>query len=63
MVKSAAAMTDGEIAAELEALDRQWSELRAALEESGGHSGSPGEWMVERMWELEGEQNRRDQPP
>ena len=41
---------------ELHALDEKWRELRDGLD---GMSGSPGEWMVERMAELEGEMKRR----
>ena len=52
-------MTDAQIAAELADLDRQWDELRELLKESGGHSGSPGEWIVERMDELLCQQRHR----
>jgi hypothetical protein len=50
-------MTDAEIAAELKALGEKWDESVASDDE--GHGGSPGEWMVERMNELETEQKRR----
>lgn len=54
---SASAMTDAAIAAELASLGKQWDEFVASDDE--GHGGSPGEWMVERMGELETEQKRR----
>jgi len=53
--KPASEMTDAAIAAELDALDTQWTEFRQDCE----MSGSPGEWMIERMGELEAEQKRR----
>jgi len=52
-------MTADEILAELADLDRRWEELRKSLEESGGMSGSPGEWIVERSGELDYELRRR----
>jgi len=52
-------MTDLAIAAELRRLGRQWDTLGRDTE---GHGGSPGEWMVERMGELETEQKRRKAP-
>lgn len=56
-MKSASKMTDKEIVSELEKLGEEWDEFRATLDE--GYGGSPGEWMVERMGELEQEQSRR----
>jgi len=55
--KSAALLSDGEIAAELADLGKKWDAFTASDDE--GHGGSPGEWMVERMDELETEQKRR----
>jgi hypothetical protein len=49
-------MTDVEIAAEIQKLGDQFDAVRADLE---GMSGSPGEWMIERIGELETEQRRR----
>jgi hypothetical protein len=49
-------MSASEIIAELSRLGDQWDALR--LDEDG-HGGSPGEWMIERMGELETEQTRR----
>ena len=46
-------MKDGAIAAEMKRLHKRWD----AVEREGG--GSPGEWMAERMGELEHEQLRR----
>jgi hypothetical protein len=57
--KPASKMTDSQIAIELKKLEREWDDLRDDLEESGGMSGSPGEWLYERMNELETEQKRR----
>lgn len=56
-MKPAAKLTDAEIARELVDLGVKWKEFRDDLDE--GHGGSPGEWMVERMDELETEQKRR----
>jgi hypothetical protein len=52
-------MSDNDIDTELRELFAKWDELQKDLDESGGMSGSPGEWMVERMDELEGEKSRR----
>lgn len=54
--KPAKDMTDVAIAAELDELDIRWEKFRANLD---GMAGSPGEWMIERMDELETEQKRR----
>jgi hypothetical protein len=53
-------MSNDEIESEIGELIAKWDDLRKDLEESGGMSGSPGEWMVERMDELETERLRRD---
>lgn len=55
MTRRAIDMSDDEITNELGELSAKWGDLRKELEECGGHSGSPGEWMVERMDELETE--------
>lgn len=55
----AAKMSINQINAELAALDTQWDELRKSCD---GMSGSPGEWMIERMDELETELRRRGAP-
>lgn len=52
-------MSDNELDAELRELFAKWDDLRKDLEESGGMSGSPGEWLVERMDEIEAEKSRR----
>lgn len=49
-------MSDESITAEIEELAAKWDDLRRELE---GMSGSPGEWMIERMDELETEKRRR----
>lgn len=57
--QSAKYMSSKQITDELAALDTQWEEYHRDLE---GKSGSPGEWMVERMDELETELKRRRAP-
>lgn len=52
-------MSDADLAAELTYREKEWDDLRDALEECGGMSGSPGEWLAERMDALEHEQRRR----
>ena len=52
-------LSDAEIDAEEKWLGVQWDASRDALEESGGMSGAPGEWMWERLGELETEAMRR----
>jgi hypothetical protein len=52
-------LTDREIATEIDWLNVQLDELFDAMEESGGRSGSPGEWITERLGELEAEVERR----
>jgi hypothetical protein len=47
-------MTDAQIEAEITILQRKWDERG-----DEGMSGSPGEWIIERLGELETEQNRR----
>lgn len=54
--KPARLMTDAEIAVEIFAVEQRFDEYRAACD---GKSGSPGEWLVERLDELETEKLRR----
>lgn len=54
--RKAGKLSDVKILAELEKLVAHWDELRDDLE---GHAGSPGEWIIERIAELETEQERR----
>lgn len=49
-------MTDVEIAAETLDLENKWDIFHRGFD---GHGGSPGEWMFERMDELEAERKRR----
>ena len=56
-VRRAAQMTDAEIAAELSKLGAEWDAFASSDDE--GHGGSPGEWMIERMGELETERSKR----
>ncbi len=53
------ALPDTELAEHLADLEKQWDDLIASLEESGGHSGSPGEWLAEEMDAVCAEQKRR----
>jgi hypothetical protein len=55
--RDAKKLTDAEIVAELNVLEAKFRATR----EGDGHGGSPGEWLVERMSELETEQKRRRQ--
>lgn len=50
----ASGMTNLQLAKELDRLSHLFDDVR-----EGDHCGSPGEWMVERMGELETEQKRR----
>ena len=56
---SAKEMSDGDIASEISAFQMRWDELRTAISECGGASGSPGKWLYERWGELETERERR----
>lgn len=60
---TADALTDHELALEITRLEHQWDNLFAALEESGGCSGSPGEWLTERLTELDSERRKRAPTP
>lgn len=55
-MKPARQLTTKQIRLELAELDDQWEQFQKDLE---GMSGSPGEWMIERMDELETELKRR----
>lgn len=55
--KNVKEMTNTELAEELKELNLQFAEFRASIDE--GMSGSPGEWMAERMNEIETEQGLR----
>jgi hypothetical protein len=55
-VKSARRMTAPELVRELDRVGKEWDEFRRDLE---GMSGSPGEWLVERMDEIKTELKRR----
>jgi hypothetical protein len=54
----AKALLDHEIAHEIRRIGKEWDDMFADPDFEG-HSGSPGEWMVERLNELETEQERR----
>ena len=57
--KPATRMSVMAIVKELDALGTKWDAFRKEIAEDGGWGGSPGEWMVERMGELEHELKRR----
>jgi len=60
VMKAARAMTDEELAAEQKKLGDEWDEFQRRLsKDDEGWGGSPGEWMSERMSELDTEQARR----
>ena len=52
----AAQLTTKQLSDELDVMAEKFRDFRDGLE---GMSGSPGEWMVERMYELETELKRR----
>jgi len=54
-----AQITEAALADDLAALIHEFVELHMGLEESGGMAGSLGEWMVERMDEIETELRKR----
>lgn len=54
--RSAKNLTDAELVSELKSVEAKWDDLRKNCD---GMSGSPGEWMVERMDEIDAEQKRR----
>lgn len=56
-VTDAKTMTREQLIAALDLMGDQWDAFRSDIDE--GHGGSPGEWMVERMDELETELRRR----
>lgn len=51
-------LTNSEIVSEFERVSKLWDDLFNDSDFEG-HSGSPGEWMMERLNELETEQNKR----
>jgi hypothetical protein len=50
-------LTTKQISDELDVLEGKWRDMRS--NDDGGRGGSPGEWLVERMDELETELARR----
>ena len=52
----ASEMTDEQIASEMASLEVEWRKFQSKCD---GAAGSPGEWMFERMDELETEKKRR----
>lgn len=58
--KPASEMSDAELFAELNRLSKRWDKVRRLLDEAGGAGGSPGEWLSERMGEIEAEMEHRE---
>ncbi|HYX22396.1 MAG TPA: hypothetical protein VFA98_16250 [Thermoanaerobaculia bacterium] len=56
-------MTTKEIRGEIELLSKEWDALRTKYDHEDGHGGSPGEWIVERLGELEHELGKRGEKP
>lgn len=56
-------MTTEEIRKEHDLLSRKWDDLFTEYDNEGGHSGSPGEWLWERLGELEQELKKRGEKP
>lgn len=59
----ASQMTTEEIRKEHDLLSRKWDDLFTEYDNEGGHSGSPGEWLWERLGELEQELKKRGEKP
>jgi hypothetical protein len=57
--RPATLMSDILLHAELKRLETWFDHVTEQLRNSGGASGSPGEWLVERMDEIETELKRR----
>jgi hypothetical protein len=53
----ASSLPSSSLEAELDQLERKWDQLMS--DDFDGHGGSPGEWMIERMEEIETELRRR----
>lgn len=58
MSRPARLMSDDDLKTELQSLGERWDSFRASVSDEG-MAGSPGEWMTERMDEIETEQRRR----
>lgn len=57
--QTATALTDDQLAAEIKRYSRMWSDLRDDPDFEGGRMIPPGEWLIDRLTELEAEQERR----
>ncbi len=51
-------LTDDQIRSEIERIGKLWDDMMSNPEFEG-HGGSPGEWMIERLMELETARDRR----
>lgn len=59
----ASQMTTEEIRKEQDLLSRKWDDLFTKYDNEDGHGGSPGEWLWERLGELEHELKKRGEKP
>jgi len=55
-MRPASELTDAELVSEEYRLGILWDSIR---DDDEGHGGSPGEWVYERLDEIEAEQKRR----
>jgi hypothetical protein len=56
-------MSTQEIRSEFELLSKKWDDLFTKYDDEDGHGGSPGEWIWERLGELEHELKKRGEKP
>lgn len=57
-MKSARSMTDDELSIERKHLELEWDKCRSEVDDEG-MAGSPGEWIIERLDEINTERTRR----
>lgn len=62
-MRYASKMSTKEIRSEFELLSKEWDALRTKYTDEDGHGGSPGEWLWERLGELEQELKKRGEKP
>jgi hypothetical protein len=62
-MRSVSRMTTEEIWREHNFLSKKWNDLSAKYSSEDGHGGSPGEWIWERLGELEHELKKRGEKP
>jgi hypothetical protein len=62
-MRDASMMSTQEIRSEFDLLSKKWDDLRTKYDDEDGHGGSPGEWIWERLGELEHELKKRGEKP